>query len=105
VDFELVNRRVRSLSDPTARRSLLRVFLEAPKWEAPAFLLEALTDSDDGVRTFAARYVDRWIETFNRNQTQPTTKQLQRIGGLLDSVASRMAEETAKLLRFIIKPS
>jgi HEAT repeat protein len=105
VDFDLVNRRVRSLSDPRARRNLLRVFLEAPKWEVPAFLLEALTDPDDAVRTFAARLVDRWIETFNRNQTQPTAKQLQRIGGLLDSVSSRMPEETAKMLRFSIKPS
>lgn len=104
VDFDLVSRRIRSLSDPKARRNLLRLFLEAPKWEAPVFLLEALTDPDDGVRTFAARLVDRWIESFNRNQTQPTAKQLQRIGALLDSVASRMPEETAMMLRFSIKP-
>jgi len=44
------------------------------------------------------------IENFNRNQTQPTAKQLHRIGALLDSVAPRMAEETAKMLRFSIKP-
>jgi HEAT repeat protein len=105
VDFDLVNRRVRSLSDPKARRNLLRLFLDAPKWDAPAFLLEALTDPDDGVRAFAARLIDRWIESFNRNQTQPTAKQLQRIGGLLDSVSSRLPEETAKMLRFSIKPS
>jgi HEAT repeat protein len=103
VDFEIVSRRVRSLADPHARRNLLRVFLEAPKWEAPVFLLEALTDPDDGVRAFASRFVDRWIENFNRNQTRPTAKQLQRIGALLDSVASRMPEETAKMLRFSIK--
>jgi HEAT repeat protein len=105
VNFDLVNRQVSSLSDPKARRNVLRVFLDAPKWEAPAFLLEALTDPDDGVRAFAARLLDRWIESFNRNQTQPTAKQLQRIGGLLDSVSSRMPEETAKMLRFSIKHS
>jgi HEAT repeat protein len=104
VDFNIVNRRVRSLSDPTARRNLLRVFLEAPKWEAPVFLLEALTDPDDDVRSSAARLVDRWIQSFNRNQTQPTAQQLRRIGELLDAVASRMPEETATMLRFIIKP-
>ena len=104
VDFGIVSRRVRSLSDPKARRNLLQVFLEAPKWEAAVFLLEALTDPDDGVRTFGARLVDRWIESFNRNQTQPTATQLQRIGALLDSVASRMPEETARMLRFSIKP-
>jgi len=57
------------------------------------------------VRTLAVGLVDRWIEGFNRNQTQPTAKQLQRIGGLLDSVAFRMPEGTAKMLRFSIKPS
>jgi hypothetical protein len=105
VNFDLVNRQISSLSDPKARRNVLRVFLDAPKWDAPAFLLEALTDPDDGVRAFTARLLDRWIEGFNRNQTQPTAKQLQRIGGLLDSVSSRMPEETAKMLRFSIKPS
>jgi HEAT repeat protein len=104
VDFDTVNRQVRSLSDAKARGNLLRVFLEAPKWEAPVFLLEALTDPDDRVRTLAAGLVDRWIETFNRNQTQPTSRQLQRIGALLESVASRIPEETAKMLRFSIKP-
>jgi hypothetical protein len=104
VDFDIVSRRVRSLSDPQARRNLLRVFMDAPKWEAPVFLLEALTDSDDGVRTFASRLIERWIESFNRNQTQPTAKQLHRIGALLESVASRMPEATAKMLRFSIKP-
>jgi HEAT repeat protein len=104
VNFDIVSSLVRSLSDPEARGSLLRVFLEAPKWEAPAFLLEALTDPDDRVRTLAAGLVDRWIESFNHNQTQPTAKQLQRIGALLESVASRIPEETAKMLRFSIKP-
>jgi HEAT repeat protein len=104
VDFDIVSRRVRSLSDPKARGNLLRVFLAAPKWEAPVFLLETLTDPDDGVRTLAVRLVERWIEDFNRNQTQPTAKQLQRIGALLDSVASRVPDETAKMLRFSIKP-
>jgi HEAT repeat protein len=104
VDFDTVSRRVRSLSDAKARGNLLRVFLEAPKWEAPVFMLDALTDPDDGVRTLAVRLVDRWIEDFNRNQTQPTAKQLQRIGALLDSVGSRMPEATARMLRFSIKP-
>jgi HEAT repeat protein len=105
VNFDIVGRQVRSLSDAKARGKLLRVFLEAPKWEAPVFLLETLTDPDDGVCTLAVHLIDRWIENFNRNQTQPTAKQLQRIGALLDSVASRMPEETAKMLRFSIKPS
>jgi HEAT repeat protein len=103
VDFESVNRRVRSLPDRRIRRDLLRVLINAPKWEAVAFLLEALTDPDEEVRAFASRLVDRWIVNFNRNQTQPTAKQLQRIRALLDSVSPRLPEETARMLRFSIK--
>ena len=36
---EIVSRRVQSLSDPHARGYVLRVFLDAPKWEALVFLL------------------------------------------------------------------
>jgi HEAT repeat protein len=104
VDFDIVSRRVRSLSDPKARRTSLRLFLVAPKWDAPAYLLQALTDPDDEVRTIAACLVDRWIETFNRNQTQPTAKQLQQISALLDSVGSLLPEKTAKWLRFSLRP-
>ena len=46
---------------------------------------------------------ERWIANFNRNQTQPTEKQLFRVGALLDSVASRMPK-TVKMLRFSVKP-
>jgi HEAT repeat protein len=103
VDFEAVSRRVRSLADPHSRRDLLGVFVNAPKWETPIFLLQALADPDDGVRTFASRLIERWIENFNRSQTQPTAYQLQRIAALLDSVASRLPDETVKKLRFSIK--
>jgi HEAT repeat protein len=103
VDFDSVNRRVRSLPDERIRRDLLRVFMNAPKWDAVAYLLEALTGSDEELRSFASRLVDRWIDNFNRTQTQPTANQLQRIRVLLDSVAPRMPEETARMLRFSIR--
>src|SRR4029434_2716712 len=67
VNFDIVSGRVRSLSDPEARGNLLRVFLQAPKWEAPAFLLEALTDPDDAVRMVASCLIERWLEDFNRS--------------------------------------
>jgi HEAT repeat protein len=104
VDFDIVSRRVRAVSDPRGRSNLLRLFLEAPKWDTPVFLLEALTDPDDDVRASAARLVERWIQVFNRDQTQPTTTQLQRISALLDAVAPRLPEKTAKWLRFSLKP-
>jgi HEAT repeat protein len=103
VDFGLVSRSIRSLRDAQARKNLLRVFKHAPKWEALAFLLEALGDPDEGVRASACRLIERWVEGFNRNQTQPTAVQQQRIAALLDSVASGLPEQTAKALRFSIK--
>ena len=104
VDFAMVRGRVESLSNPHARRKLLRVFLEAPKWEAPRFLLEALADTDDGVRRVAVSLLDEWVGNFNRTHTQPTAEQLHRLGVSLDSAASRLPDHTAKLLRFSIKP-
>jgi hypothetical protein len=103
VDFDVVGSRIRALSDPEARATLLPVFLEAPKWQAPVLLLEALLDPDAGVRTAAARLVDRWIEGFNRDQTQATAPQLQRIGALIDSAAGHLTEATARMLRFSIQ--
>jgi HEAT repeat protein len=78
--------------------------MHAPKWEAAALLLEALTDPDDAVRMAASRLVDLWVGDFNRRQTQPTTEQLLRIYTLMDAVASRMPAKTARLLRFSISP-
>jgi hypothetical protein len=99
VDFEIVNRRVRSLSDPRARRGLLRVFANAPKWETAACLLEAMTDADEEVRALASILVDRWIEHFNRAQTQPTANQRQRIRAFLDAAAPQLSAHAANMLR------
>jgi len=78
--------------------------MDAPKWQALAFLLETLMDADNGVSMCASRLIERWIENFNRNQIQPTPNQVQRVGALLDSVASRLPEDTARKLRCISKP-
>jgi HEAT repeat protein len=104
VNFELVNDRARSLPDPSARRQVLRLLKNAPKWDAPAFLLEALRDPDDSVRSLASRLLDLWIERFNRNQTQPTAAQLHRIDTLLDSAAPYVSEERVRSLRGNIRP-
>ena len=78
--------------------------MHAPKWDAAALLLEALTDPDEAVRMAASGLVDLWVGGFNRRQTQPTTEQLVRIHTLMDAVGSRLPEETANLLRFSISP-
>ena len=104
VDFGVVRLVQRSLPDPLVRRSLLRLFTHAQKWEAAALLLEALTDPDDAVRIAASGLVDLWLGGFNRRQSQPTTEQLLRIHTLMDAVGSRLPEETASLLRFSISP-
>jgi hypothetical protein len=104
VNFDVVGSRVRSLQEPRARMRLVRLFKRAPKWDAAVLLLEALKDPDEAIRVFASRLIDRWVADFNRNQTPPTALQLQRIQALLDSVGSRMSGESARLLRFSLKP-
>jgi hypothetical protein len=101
VDFDVLKARAQSITNHRVRRDLLGVFAKAPKWEAAAFLLEAVADADadEGLRAHASSLVDRWVEGFNRNQTQPTANQLQRIRTLSDAVAPRMSAETAKTLR------
>jgi hypothetical protein len=104
VDFDVFRRRVSSLPDPQVRGSVLRVFLEAPKWDAAAFLLATLTDPDEIVRRSAGGLVARWIEGFNRTQIQPTESQVRRISELLDVVGSELSDDSARMLRFSLKP-
>jgi HEAT repeat protein len=103
LDFAAVSQRRRSSSDPRARRDILRVFLGAPKWEAAAGLLDALADPDDAVRAVARRFLDRWLERFNRSHTLPTAAQRERVRTLLGGAASGLPERTAAALRFVIE--
>ena len=103
VDFAIVGELWHNLTDARARRDVLPLLRHAPKWDAAAFLLNALTDPHEDVRTSASRLLDSWVANFNRRQTLPRPDQLQRIRQLLNSVTPRMSAATAKLLRFSIK--
>ena len=103
VDFAAVSDRLRGLTDARAREAVLPLLKEASKWDAAAFLLQALTDSDAGVRGKAAHLLNLWVADFNRTQIQPTALQLQRVRTLLGSHASRMPKETVDALQFIVR--
>jgi HEAT repeat protein len=103
VDFHLVNRAAQMLSDPRARRNLLRLLKDAPKWDSAIYLLEALADPDESVRLTASRLLNSWVADFNRRQTLPNTEQLERIRQLVDSRASLMPIATVREMRFMIK--
>lgn len=77
--------------------------LAAHKWDAAAFLLEALGDAEAAVRSKASQLLDSWIADFNRSQVQPSSQQPHRIRELLDARASEISEETAGQLRFSLK--
>jgi hypothetical protein len=102
VDFDEVSRRLQDLSDPHARRAVLPVFMQAPKWEAALHLLEAVGDAAPEVRRKASQLLDRWTADFNRSQAQPTSLQLERIRSLLGANAAEMSVDTAALLRFSV---
>jgi HEAT repeat protein len=103
VAFASVHEQLRGLNDPRDRERLLPLFAEAPKWEALAFLLEALDDEAPTVRTKAVRLVESWIATFNKRQTRPSPQQLARIRALLTAKASTVPARLADLLRFSLK--
>lgn len=105
VSFALVWDTVRSLSSAPVRARALRSLLRAPKWDAVIFLLEAMDDPDEEVQSVAARLVDVWVESgyFNRNQSQPTATQLERVHTLVTANAPRLSGDTVELLRFSIK--
>jgi hypothetical protein len=100
VHFDRVHERIRGLADPAARRALLRLLASAPKWDAIAFLLEALADPDEGVRARAVRLLERWIATFNSSHTQPTPAQLARLRALVDTAADSLPDAVVRMLRF-----
>ena len=103
VDFSEVSRLWETLTPASARRSVLRLLREAPKWDAAIFLLRALADPDQTVRTMASQWLDSWVADFNRSQTPPSEVQLQKIRSLLNEASSAMSTETADLLRFAVK--
>ena len=102
VDFEMVNRRLQTVTDPAARRTLLPLLGAAPKWEAAVYLLQALSDPREDVRTVASSLLDSWLANFNRNQVPPSPVQLLQIHRLLAIVGGELSTEAAKLLRLSI---
>ena len=104
VDFSVLRGRARELPDPRSRTDVLKLLIEAPKWDAVAFLLEAVADQDEAVSAAAVELIKRWLEAFNRTQTAATAAQVDRIIMLLNTVQSRLPEQLEKMLRFSTKP-
>lgn len=103
VDFDSIARLVRGFPDPAIRRSLLRLFWYAPKWDAIALLLETLGDPDASVHASVPTLIDEWVMRFNRAQTQPSSGQLERLRMLLDIYAGRISSESETMIRLSVK--
>jgi HEAT repeat protein len=103
VDLSALQECFDGLSDSRARRQLLRVFRQAPKWSAAELLLEAVGDEDFDVRRDAEGLLRSWLNGFNRAQTPPTSDQLDRVSRRFHAQISRLAPDVARDLGFIVR--
>jgi hypothetical protein len=56
-------------------RKLIRLLARAPKWDAPALLLDIIRDADAPARVLAATLLRHWCDRSTRTQVPPTTTQ------------------------------
>lgn len=66
VAFGALATRLPEVTDPAARAVMVRLLAEASKWDAAAYLLEALGDRDRTVRDLASDLLRAWVDQYNR---------------------------------------
>ena len=103
VDFNRLHGRWRQASDPDVRIGMLLVLAQAPKWDAVAYLLDAVADSSDSMHGHASRLLNDWIDGFNRSHLQPSREHLQRIRAALAAPAARLDPRAARFLSSIVE--
>jgi HEAT repeat protein len=103
VDVESLGRRARASSDPRRRLRTLGLLAALGKWDAAAFLIEALEDPDAAVRTRATQLLSTWHRSFNHSQAEPSPAQCQRLQALLDAGDIGVPGGVGAALRFALK--
>ena len=99
VDFETLWTRIGALVDARLRRVTLRLLMEAPRWDAVAFLLMALDDADADVRASALALLDEWARAFNQTYAlMPTRAQRERVRALSERHGARLPADTLRAL-------
>jgi HEAT repeat protein len=99
VDFETLWTRIRALVDAQLRCVTLKLLIEAPRWDAVAFLLMALDDADAHVRASALALVDEWARAFNQTYAlMPTRAQRERVRALSERHRAQLPGDTLRAL-------
>jgi hypothetical protein len=75
VDVERLAGLRRAARGTDLERKLIRLLARAPKWDAPALLLDIIRDADAPARVLAATLLRHWCNRSTRTQVPPTTTQ------------------------------
>jgi len=83
-----------------ARQRRWTLFLVAglTKWDSCYFLVRGLNDPDVEVSTLARKYLERWVERYNKSFMRPTKEQRERVSALVEG--NRHLLTSAELLLF-----
>lgn len=89
-------------SEAHVRRNALALLAATGKWTSIAWTIRACELADEWIAGTARRQVVRWIDRYNRDLTQPTKEQLERMARALDEGAA-LETERERMLRFLMK--
>jgi HEAT repeat protein len=102
VDQEAIWNLVTGSTEAHVRRSAATVLAATGKWDRIRWMVRACGSPDERVAEMARQQVARWIDRYNREPTQPTKEQLDRMAGALDEGAA-LDTGRERMLRFLMK--
>jgi hypothetical protein len=85
------------------RNNALSLLAGLGKWESIGWIIRACGVEDEPIAVMARQHLRRWLDRFNRNQTQPTRDQLQRTAQALDTASEAIGRDSERMLRFLMK--
>lgn len=86
-----------------ARRNVLTLFTELPKWQSITHLLHAATDADEEIAAEALRHVQAWNNQYNRRQIVPSRSELEALTDALATAEPMLDRVTADQIRFAVQ--
>jgi hypothetical protein len=93
-----------SLTNPNSRTKLavLRAFKHGKKWDQLYVFLDAATHSDSQLSEFAVECLQHWLESYNRDYSQPNSKNREGLLSQFESTRGKLPPWLEKELAFII---
>jgi HEAT repeat protein len=86
-----------------AKRLALYLLARTSKWDSITFLLQALSDDDEGVVELCRRYVTRWFVRYNRSFATPTTEQWTKLKSVLSERSLLVSDGVQRQLESMLR--